>query len=42
MFHQFVVWLAERLNPLNMRLVRGSDQLTEHIVRTKSHGARKG
>jgi undecaprenyl-diphosphatase len=37
-----IYWLAEHLNPLNMRLIRVSDQLTERIVRTKSHGARKG
>lgn len=34
--------LAGRLNPLNTKLILVSDQLTGRIVRTKSHGARKG
>jgi len=35
-------WLAEHLHPLNMILIRVSDQLTERIIRTKSQGPRKG
>jgi membrane-associated phospholipid phosphatase len=34
--------LAGHLNPLNAKLILVSDQLTDRIVRKKSHGARKG
>ena len=36
-----VRWLAGRLNPLNMKLIRVSDQLTGHFVRSRSHGTRR-
>lgn len=37
-----IYWLAEHLHPLNMILIRVSDQLTERIIRTKSQGPGKG
>jgi len=38
----FMRRIAGRLNPLNAKLIQIAGQLTGRMVRTKSHGARKG